>query len=256
MGTGSPPTTSAATVAWVTGACGRTRPATTRTESAWTPTAPSGTPTWATSTVSGCARAVRCWRPSIWIVAPSPARSAARITRACSSSDRTMVGPSRHNLAGRSWRSRRPHPAPGDPDPARSGAAPARVRRRTGRTGCPRLIAGICASRPGPSLGSADPAGDVGLGAAVPRVVEDLLGPAVLDEDAGAGVALLVAEHGEEGGAVADPGGLLHVVRDDDDRVFRLDRVHQVLDGRRRDRVERRAGLVHEDHVRLDGERA
>ena len=43
---------------------------------------------------------------------------------------------------------------------------------------------------------------------------------------------------------------------DDDDRVPRLDLVHQVLDLARRDRVQRRAGLVHEDHVRLDGERA
>src|ERR1700719_3786081 len=42
------------------------------------------------------------------------------------------------------------------------------------------LVARICASRPGPSLGSAYPAGDVGLGAAVGRVVEDVLGGAVL----------------------------------------------------------------------------
>ena len=104
--------------------------------------------------------------------------------------------------------------------------------------------------------GSADPAGDVGLGAAVLGVLEDLRGPAVLDQDARAGVALLVAQHGVEGGAVADPGGLLHVVRDDDDRVPRLDLVHQLLDPAGGDRVEGRAGLVHQDDIGLDGERA
>ena len=35
-----------------------------------------------------------------------------------------------------------------------------------------------------------------------------------------------------------------------------LELVDQVLDARRRDRVERRGRLVHQDHVRLDGERA
>src|SRR3974390_723620 len=98
--------------------------------------------------------------------------------------------------------------------------------------------------------GSAHPAGDVGLGAVVLRVLEDLLGPAVLDEHTRAGVALLVAEHRVEGGAVADARGLLHVVRDDDDGVPGLDLFHQVLDGARRDRVERRAGLVHGDDIR------
>src|SRR6204780_3499459 len=99
-------------------------------------------------------------------------------------------------------------------------------------------------------------AGDVSLGAAVLRVTEDLRGRPVLDEDAGAGVALLVAQHGGEGGAVADPGRLLHVVRHDDDRVAGLDLVHEVLDAARRDRVQGRARLVHEHHVRLDGARA
>jgi len=51
--------TSAATVTSATGACGRRRPVTTRTESAWMPRAPSGTPTSATSTVFVCARAAR-----------------------------------------------------------------------------------------------------------------------------------------------------------------------------------------------------
>jgi hypothetical protein len=108
----------AATAAFTAGTCGRTRPATTRMASAWMPRVPSGTPTSATSTASGCARAARCWPPSAWIVAPSPARSAARRTRACSWSARSMAGPSRRNPAGGSWRSPRPHLVPGDRDQA------------------------------------------------------------------------------------------------------------------------------------------
>ncbi len=50
--------------------------------------------------------------------------------------------------------------------------------------------------------------------------------------------------------------GLLHVVRDDHERVVLLQLVHQVLDRLRRDRVERRRGLVEQDHLRLDGDRA
>ena len=52
-----------------------------------------------------------------------------------------------------------------------------------------------------------------------------------------------------------DPRRLLHVVRDDDDRVLLLERLDQVLDRQRRDRVQRRARLVHQQHLRLDGDR-
>ena len=45
-------------------------------------------------------------------------------------------------------------------------------------------------------------------------------------------------------------------MRDDDDRVGLLELVHEVLDPRRRDRVERGRGLVHEDDVGLDREAA
>src|SRR5215470_17381307 len=107
-----------------------------------------------------------------------------------------------------------------------------------------------------PSPGSAHPAADVSLGPVVARVLEELGGPVVLDERARAGVALGIDEYREERGAVADPRGLLHVVRDDHDRELRPDLLHQVLDGARRDRVERGSRLVHEDDVRLDRERA
>ena len=61
---------------------------------------------------------------------------------------------------------------------------------------------------------------------------------------------------GEEGGDVGDAGGLLHVVGDDDDGVVPLQLGDQVLDDHRRYRVQRRAGLVHEQDLRLDGEAA
>ncbi|OEI67459.1 Uncharacterized protein Cus16_2894 [Curtobacterium sp. ER1/6] len=60
----------------------------------------------------------------------------------------------------------------------------------------------------------------------------------------------------EEGGLVADARRLLHVVRDDDDREVLLELLDQVLDGERRDRVERGARLVHEQDVRLHRDRA
>src|SRR3954470_23782268 len=86
---------------------------------------------------------------------------------------------------------------------------------------------------------------DVLLGAGVARIAEDLPRRRVLDE--------LAEQH--ERRRVRHARGLLHVVRDDDDRVALLELLDQVLDLERRDRVEGRAGLVHEDHVGLDGDR-
>src|SRR5918999_115104 len=77
----------------------------------------------------------------------------------------------------------------------------------------------------------ADLAGDVSLRARVGRVGEDLVGVVELD----------------------DAAGLLHVVRDDHDGVLALEIHHEVLDLAGGDRVERGAGLVHEDHVGLHG---
>src|ERR671915_1542176 len=101
----------------------------------------------------------------------------------------------------------------------------------------------------------ADLAGDVSLRARVGRVGEDLVGVVELD-DAAAPVLLVVELHREERGLVGHAGRLLHVVGDDHDRVLALEVHHQVLDLPRGDRVERRAGLVHQDHVGLDREAA
>src|SRR3954447_12767553 len=99
---------------------------------------------------------------------------------------------------------------------------------------------------------SAETAGDVVLGTALAGIGEDRLGVVHLDQLAG----LAHAGEVEERGLVRHPGGLLHVVGDDDDRVALLELLDQVLDGERRDRVERRARLVHEQHLRLDGDGA
>jgi hypothetical protein len=58
----------------------------------------------------------------------------------------------------------------------------------------------------------------------------------------------------EEGGVVGDARGLLHVVSDDHDRVSAAQLGDELFDPRRRDGVERRAGLVHQDDLGLDGQ--
>src|SRR5215217_4911293 len=89
---------------------------------------------------------------------------------------------------------------------------------------------------------SAEAAGDVVLGAGLARVREDLFGRTDLDQ---------LAEV-EEGGALRHPGGLGHRVGDDDDAVLLAQIVDQLFDLGRGDGVQRRAGLVHQDHLGLD----
>src|SRR4051794_5976773 len=86
---------------------------------------------------------------------------------------------------------------------------------------------------------------DVLLRAPVVRLGEDLLRLRVLDQ--------LPVE--QERRRVGDARGLLHVVGDDHDRDAVLELVDELLDLQRRDRVERRARLVHEDDVGFDRER-
>src|SRR5215471_2992510 len=94
-----------------------------------------------------------------------------------------------------------------------------------------------------PSL--AEPPRNVVLRDLLARVREDLFGPIVLDQ---------TPEH-EEGGVLRNAGRLLHVVGHDHDRVVALELVDELLDLLRRDRVERRCGLVHQDDLGLDRER-
>jgi hypothetical protein len=59
----------------------------------------------------------------------------------------------------------------------------------------------------------------------------------------------------QERGRVRDAPGLLEVVRDDHDRVIPLELGDQLLEPGRGDRVERRGGLVHQDHLGLQRDR-
>src|SRR5664280_2941113 len=101
-----------------------------------------------------------------------------------------------------------------------------------------------------PLPGSPEPARDVVLGDAFLRRREDLPRGAHLHQVAGP-----VRVHPEERGGLGDPRRLLHVMGDDHDREGRGELLDQVLDPLGRDRVERRAGLVHQDDVRVDGDR-
>src|ERR1041385_1493392 len=56
----------------------------------------------------------------------------------------------------------------------------------------------------------------------------------------------------EERRVIGDARGLLHVVRDDDDREILFQLENQFLDPARRDRIERRSRFVHENNLRLD----
>src|ERR1700684_305390 len=87
-------------------------------------------------------------------------------------------------------------------------------------------------------LSSTEPAGDVILRASIARRREYLVGVVEFDQ--------LAEIH--EGGLVGDPRGLLHVVGDDRDGVILRQFLDQLLDLGGRDRIERRTGLVEQDH--------
>src|SRR6516162_309367 len=91
-------------------------------------------------------------------------------------------------------------------------------------------------------LASAEAAGDVVLGAPVRGRGEHLARGVELDQ--------LAEIH--EGGIIRDARRLLHVVGHDGDGVIVLELVDQLLDLGGGDRVERRAGLVEQDHFWLD----
>src|SRR4051794_13467502 len=94
-------------------------------------------------------------------------------------------------------------------------------------------------------LSSTEPAGDVVLGASIARRGENLVGFVELDQ--------LAEIH--EGGLVGDARRLLHVMGDDGDGVILRQLLDQLLDLGSRDRVQRRTGLVKQDHFGSDGNR-
>src|SRR5712672_3421410 len=85
----------------------------------------------------------------------------------------------------------------------------------------------------------AEPAGDVILGAAIGRRGKNLVGFVELDQ--------LAEVH--EGRLVGNTRGLLHIMRDDGDGVVLRQLLDQFLDLGGRNRIERRARLVEQDHL-------
>src|SRR6185436_11144947 len=106
----------------------------------------------------------------------------------------------------------------------------------------------VCPSRLSDIVGrrSTEAASDVILGELVARIGEDAIGLAHLDE---------IAEM-EIGRALRNTRRLLHRMRHDDDGITLPQLLHEVLDACGGDRVERTAGLVHEDDFRIHGTRA
>src|SRR5882672_422688 len=88
----------------------------------------------------------------------------------------------------------------------------------------------------------AEPAGDVILGRRLLGLDEDRVGDVVLDQ--------LSQVH--VGGVVRNARRLLHVVGHDYDRVVGLEFMDQLFHLGGRNRIERRAGLVEQQHLGLD----
>src|SRR5262245_24021459 len=93
---------------------------------------------------------------------------------------------------------------------------------------------------------SAEATGDIVLRAPVARRREHLA----------RGIELGQLAQIHERREIRDAGGLLHIMRDDHDRIVRLELVDQLLDLGGRDRIERRARLVEQDHLGLHRNRA
>src|SRR6266446_9419562 len=89
-----------------------------------------------------------------------------------------------------------------------------------------------------------EPAGDVVFGLLVPWIGEQLPRHAEFHQ--------LAQEH--KARVVAHAGRLLHVVRDDHDGIAVLELEHELLDLGGGDGIEGGAGLVHQEHVRLDSD--
>src|SRR6185437_8530894 len=179
---------------------------------------------WRPSTRSSSSTTI-CASSTSWCRSASSTRSSCSMIR--SSPPSALVS----SACSCFWKWARPCAAPPTSSSPRTWLAPA-------------APVASAAARDRPS--SAELAGDIVLGAGVVGVGEHVLRRADLDE--------LAAE--QERRAVGDARGLLHVVRDDHDRHALLEFLDQLLDLQRGDRIERRARLVHKDHLGLDRERS
>src|SRR3954454_9953271 len=166
--------------------------------------------------------------------------------RRCAMSSGRSCGASRSSSACRRARS----------TAAYSSAGPSRCKPATYSLGCcvrrswllrAALVVPAKAGTRSVSKGAlAEAAGDVVLGLLGLRLDEDRVGVAVLDQ--------LPEVH--VGGVIRDARRLLHVVRDQHDRVVVLELGDQFFDARGGDRIERRARLIEQQHFRLDGDAA
>src|SRR5437870_4211289 len=75
-------------------------------------------------------------------------------------------------------------------------------------------------------------------------------------ENSASGVEFNQLAEIKERGEIGDARGLLHVVGNDDNGVILLQFQNQVLDFRRRERVEGGSRFVHQQHLRLHGQGA
>src|SRR5437016_9241388 len=82
------------------------------------------------------------------------------------------------------------------------------------------------------------------------RIGEDLRGLTVLHQPPD---SVFLRKH--ESGEVTHPRGLLHIMGHDRDREIALQLADQLLDAVRRDRIQRRTWLVHQDDLRLHRKR-
>src|SRR5580658_456192 len=96
----------------------------------------------------------------------------------------------------------------------------------------------------GPPL-LAESTSDVVLCQAMTRIRENLVGLPYFDQ----------VTHVEVRGPLGHARGLLHGVGNDDNSVLGTQLVDEVFDARGSDRIERRARLIHQDHLGLDGDR-
>src|SRR5580692_10473143 len=118
----------------------------------------------------------------------------------------------------------------------RSARPPISATNRVNSCRSPSNALAVCSEAM--NVSSAEPAGNVVLGAPIAGRGEDPAGFVEFDQFAEI----------HEGGLVGDARGLLHVVGDDGDGVVLGQLLDQFLDLGGRDRIERRTGLVEQDH--------
>src|SRR6202171_2527423 len=165
---------------------------------------------WRRAMVNTARSSITRCRPSISASAATTRWPSATSRRISASTDSTVMRPARPPIS-----------------------APSRV------SSCRSLSNALAVCSEAMFLSSAEPAGDVVLGASIARRREYLAGLVEFDQ--------FTEIH--EGSFVRDARGLLHVVGDDGDRIVLRQFLDQFLDLGGRNWIERRAWLVEQDHL-------